>query len=268
MLSKALIFTCIGCVGVVATAVSAVLESKKVCERLDDAIVDPEDMYTDECEVYEEPVIEKVVQTIKDFKFTIGIAAATIASIIVSHRISAKALASLAGTCGLIAANRDKLLETVKEYTKDADHDISEEIRTDAAVKMWTPTASVEDTGLGNTLCYFEYSGRWFKSDRCAVVQQLHDFNTDLTHELATTEYGGYRNLNDIYAALGLTRDQFGDLFGWAPEYYDEKDGILFNYWMTDKYRDYFGEWHDCSILVISIDTERGYAPFECYGDC
>ena len=277
MLSKALIFTCIGCAGVVATAVSAVLESKKVCERLDSVIVDPEDMYTEEAEVYEEPIAEKIfhktVQTVKDFKFTIGIAAATIASIIVSHRISKKALASALLSCGLLARNRDALIDTIRDYTKE-NSDIEEELRTDAAgasfvpANSWMPVTSVEKTGFGDTLCYFEYSGRWFESSEEAVREQLSEFNRELTHDLASQEYGGYANLNDIYSILGLMSDQLGETLGWAPNYYDEKDGILFDIHTSNKWKDYFGEWHDCKILVISIDTIRGFAPFECYSDC
>lgn len=249
MLSKALIFTCIGCVGVIATAVSAVLESKKVCERLDDVIVDPEDMYTDECEVYEESVIEKVVQTVKDFKFTIGIAAATIASIIVSHRISAKALVLMTGSCGGIVLNRDKILETVREYTKDADHDICEDIVTEAAIKTWSPEVSVEETGFGNDLCYFAYTGRWFHSSYDVVMEQLRFFNEELTEYIDACAC-----VADLYAILNLNLDQVSKKLGWAPGWYDEKEGVMFNVKKVDQWTDTYGRLHDTSVIVISID--------------
>ena len=178
--NAALIFTVLNTIGVVATAVMAVAETKKG----------------------------------KGYVGTAVTAGATIASGIASYGVSAKAITGLTATAGYLVKNRDKMLDRVRDYVPEPEtrKRISKEIAEDA----WTPAVTVEETGNGDLLCFEGYSGRWFRSSFEAVKEGLADFNmrwhageylslNDLYDhlEIEKTHFGhqwGWPNNDDYYS--------------------------------------------------------------------
>ena len=63
-------------------------------------------------------------------------------------------------------------------------------------------------TEKGNTLCYEVISGRYFKTDRDALVRAANDLNRRMRDEM-------YISLNEWYYEIGLKGVKVGDDLGW-----------------------------------------------------
>ena len=252
MRNKALLFTILGCVGVTATALVAIRESKKTCEFLDRLYEDPK------------PLPKKVIRTVWDYKFTILSEALTTGSIIMSYKEQAKVIAGLTTTAAAAIASKEQILKAVRERLDDK---TAREIEIDAIMRQqkFLPIRSIEDTSYGNTICCFTFCSRWFLSSEDAVREQLSIFNEDLVAEIKRDKYGGYRSLNDIFISLNMFTDDFGTFFGWSPEYIDPDEGIPFIIERVHEWHDELGEIHKCDVLLVKIDTDRGCSPFECF---
>ena len=103
MRNKALIFTILGCVGVAATALIAIRESKKTCEFLDRLYEEPK------------PLPKRIVRTAWDYKFTILSGALTTGSIIFSYRSQAQVIAGLTATAAGALINKEQILKAEKQ---------------------------------------------------------------------------------------------------------------------------------------------------------
>lgn len=247
-LNKSLVLTVLSSIGTVATAIIAIKETKKNMAKIDTA---------KEKEKKEEPIYAKIFNTAWDYKFTILGSGATIGCGVASFAMDAKTIAGLTATCAGVIANRNAILKTVKDHTKE-NPDIMEDIHVEAATASWRPDVSVEDSGFGKTLCYFEYTGRWFYSSEDAILEQNFMFNEELMGY-----QGASASINDIYSLYNITCDQIGSIEGWSPYSYSEDEGVIFNLKRVNKWRDIYGEEHDADILIISIDEstlpERDY---------
>ena len=93
-------------------------------------------------------------------------------------------------------------------------------------------------TGKGDTLCYDEYSGRYFKSDPEKIRRIINDLNEQLISCM-------YINLNDFYRELGLSDIKLGDDFGWNIE--NGQIGVKFTSTLTED---------DQPVLVLSYDVD------------
>lgn len=176
---------------------------------------------------------------------------ATVAGIVVNHRINVKQIAALSATAAYLAANRDAIEESIKErFGEEALNDV----RADARKKMSDKDSGkfvAEETGKGDLLCLEGYSGRWFRSSEHDVRKAMADLN-EMFHN------GEYVCLNDFYDLLGIETTHFGHQFGWAAndDYYDYKhDGIA----MEANLMDDFGK--NEPVLAIDIYTY----PMECW---
>lgn len=252
--TKSFIFTALSCIGTVASAIMAIHETKKHMEHLDD-------MHG-----------RGILKTVWDYKGTIATVGLSCAASILSRHTSEKAIAGLVSSLGGAIVTRDTALKDSLSYLPKEERDeILDEQIAEAAAKTWRPDVSVEHTGFGDELCYFAFSGRWFTSREDIVCEQLRQFNKDLLMDFAYVEsgngqkvkVGGYASLNDVYDSLCIMPDQFGDTYGFAPDYYDEKEGVIFRVNRVTKWIDNAGQEHATNILVIMIDETT--PPFEYY---
>lgn len=243
--TKSFIFTALSCIGTVASAIMAIHETKKHMEHLDD-------MHD-----------RGILKTVWDYKGTIATVGLSCAASILSRHTSEKAIAGLVSSLGGAIMTRDIALKDSLSYLPKEERDeILDEQIAEAAAKTWRPDVSVEHTGFGDELCYFAFSGRWFTSSEDAVRNQLKMFNEDLVDGFVYVDSGGgekvkvgcYAALSEVYEALGLTPDQFGDTYGFAPDYYDEKEGVIFRFRRAMQYTDNTGITHNTNVFVISID--------------
>lgn len=154
--------------------------------------------------------IETVKATWKCYIPTAIATSVTMGALIAGQKISAGQLASMTAACGYMAMSR-KQAETAAG--DENGRDIVKKTLTESSNVLSTPWA--EPTGRGEELCFDAYSGRWFLSNKDAVVSALNNFQ-DYCQK---NEYVSY---NDIYSLLGISGSYFGETYGWC---FDEDEG-------------------------------------------
>lgn len=184
----------------------------------------------------------------------IMIGGASCAAIAGSHYISRKEIAALTATCTYLAANRNKIVEKVKnvlgeEKAKEFEKDIAKE------EKAHNNRQTIEETGYGDTLFLDLYLGRKFRSSIGHVEDAIKKLNWAF-------HSGNYVSMNDFYAYIGIEPSIAGDRFGWPAndDYYDyslerpiEMDLV--------KSEDESGE------LMYAIDIHYGFYPMEYWNE-
>lgn len=244
MRNKALIFTVLGCIGVVSTTLLAIHESMKVCEYLDKKAEEEE----------KESLPKKVLHTAYDYKFTLLSGALTMGSIVLSYGSSQKVIAGLSVTAAAAIANRDAILDTVRDYTSESP-DVEKCVRMDA-LRTTDYKGTIEETGNGDVICIEGYSGRIFRSSLEAVEDALRTYADRFAE-------GEYVNFNDLYKLLDIEETHFGFQFGYAPgsDFYDVFEP--FKYEVTDipAEHNHAGKYKGQHIILIDIYTY----PMECY---
>lgn len=133
----------------------------------------------------------------------------TIACIIAGHSISTRRNLALASAYTL--AER-----SLSEYQKEVREVIGE--KKEAAIRDNLDKKKIESnppgqneiiiTGKGDTLCFDQYSGRYFKSDIDKIRKVENTLNKRLMVEM-------FLSLNELYYELGLSSIPLGNDFGW-----------------------------------------------------
>ena len=180
--------------------------------------------------------IDKVKVSWKCFVLPVAVGAATITSVVMANRLSAKEIAALTAACGCLAANRDKLEEIINN--EFGGHDILNSVKHDVYDEMSVPTYA-EPTGNGDLLCYEAYSGRLFRSSREAVDEAMQKWD-----EL--WEAGNSLCFNDLYELLDIEDTRFGWEHGYPndPDWYDGP--IMSSVYYVDK----FGKFDETAYII------------------
>lgn len=194
---------------------------------------------------------EKLKLTWKHYIPPVLSGSVTMAAVIASNRLSKREIAALSATVAYMAHSRDKLEQAIQERYGD---EVLEEIRQEITDEVYSPK-SVEETGLGDTLCFDGYSGRWFRSTPEKVEEAIQTFQEEYKNGM------GYSCcLNDLYKLLGIEATHFGYQMGWPgacepdgnPDEYDlYYDKIEFDTGMIDG--DLFHNVHE-PVYVIELD--------------
>lgn len=144
--------------------------------------------------------------------------ALTIASILLAHNVNATKQAVLLSAYTLSEKTFDEYRNVVREKVGEKKEEM---IRSETHEKVIAANPPVEsmivDTKRGSSLCFDEFTGRYFYSDPMVIRNAVTVMNEKLLNgtEVQVT-------LNDFYLALDLPRVSQGDDFGW-----DIKDGKL-----------------------------------------
>lgn len=137
-------------------------------------------------------------------------AATTMGAIVMSHNISSRRNAALAG---LYSMSQDALKEyeekVEKVLGKRNAEKVSEEIVEDKLASNPISQRNVIATGLGDTLCYDTWSGRYFKSDVHKIKHAVDEFNVKLA-------YGEACSINEFYELMELDMIGGGYEVGWS----------------------------------------------------
>lgn len=203
-----------------------------------------------EYESEEKPTkLEKAKAVAPIFIPTFAVSAGTIVCIAGSHYISLKRLAAVAAA---YSATESKLKEFKKKAEeivgKNKTTKIEDEIAKDK-VHMVEPTESnVYISGKGNTLCYDEWSGRYFKSDIESIRKAQNDLNAMLLTDL-------WVSLNDLYYRIGLPGIKIGEELGWNRDY-DGQIDISFSSQLTDANE-------PCLVLSYLAEPRYNYNSYE-----
>lgn len=103
---------------------------------------------------------------------------------------------------------RNKVVETIGAKKEEA---IRDAVNKDRMDKNPVSKNEIFITDKGNTLCYDDLSGRYFKSDIDKIKKSINELN----HQLNKTYYV---SLNDFYDEIGLEHTKLGDVLGWNSD--------------------------------------------------
>lgn len=197
------ILTALGAVGVMSTAVMTGKATAKACTLIGNEeferghIFDPKEKIQVCWRLYIPPVIMGGV---------------SIACIIGANSVNTKRNAALAGLYSVAETTLKEYQEKVVEHIgKNKEQAIHDEIIQDHLDKNPVSKADIIITNKGKTLCFDEYSGRYFYGDIETIRKIVNDLNHDLMGEM-------WVPLNELYYQLGLESIKLGDEIGWTTD--------------------------------------------------
>ena len=235
------IFTILGCVGVVGTAVVASIDTAK-CEKVKKATFK-----------------EKLKANWKHYIPTGIVAIATCGCIIMSNHISHAEIAGLLGTAAYLTANRKQLEKKLKDAVGEETFDkIKSEIEQKQANRELIHHQTIEETGYGNVLCIEGYSGRLFRSSMEHVDEAIMKFKDYFR--------GNYCcSMNDFYRFLGIEETLFGWQYGYVnnEEWFYDEEGLDIKAHLIPVNEQVNPDPYNEDIYVIDFDP--GSYPMECW---
>ena len=189
------ILTCVGGIGVVATAVVAVKDTPKAMQIIEKAKEEKgEDLTT----------VEKIKVAGPAYIPAIAIGVSTLACIFGANALSKRGQASLVSAYALLDNSHKEYKKKVEElYGEGADERVKGEIARD---KYDETDVSREDE---KQLFYDYFSERYFESTMEEVMQAEYDLNR-------TLHTRDYAYLNDYYDMIGLEQIPSGWNLGWS----------------------------------------------------
>jgi hypothetical protein len=190
------ILTCIGGVGVIATAVTAVRATPKALQQLELA---------EQLKGEDLTVSEKVQIAGPAYIPSILIGATTIACIFGANALNKHQQASLMSAYALLDRSFKDYKEKVDElYGEEAGAEVRASIAKD---KYEDEEISIKD--IEKRLFYDDFSGRYFESTMEDVIKAEYALNRQLS-----LHSGAY--LNEWYELLDIPAVDYGDYLGWS----------------------------------------------------
>lgn len=194
------ILTGLGVAGLVSTTIMAVRATPKAL----DLIIDYEESNN---KIATPKEIIKI--TWKGYAPAIVMGGVTIGCIIFANKINLRRNAALASVYSLselaLKEYKDKV---VTEFGKGKAQKIKDEIIQDHVDKHPISTKEVIITGNGDTLCYDNLTGRYFKSN----IEKINKALNEASKKLLTDDFV---SLNEVYYELGLQGTKLGNDLGW-----------------------------------------------------
>lgn len=235
--------TVLGVVGFSVTVILAVKATPKAMVLLEEA----KTAKAEELDITEENVdltpVEKIRAVWKPFTPVAALGIASAGCILGANSITAKRTAALTTVAQLskeaLREYREKAIEVVGEKK---DKMIRDKVAEDKVKKNPVEKQQVLITNKGNTLCYDQFSGRYFKGDVDVINRAVNEINYCLLNEM-------YAPLNMFYEKIGLECNKVGDLMGWNID----RDGQIELYLSAQLTKD--GE----PCLVLDFDHVPDY---------
>lgn len=188
------ILTCIGGVGVIATAVTAVKSTPKALRLLEAAKEEKGEELT---------VMETIKVAGPTYIPSVLIGASTIACVFGANVLNKRQQAALMSAYALVDNSYKEYRKKVEElYGEGSDREIRDEIAKDHYDEE-------EDYGDGLELFYDEYSQRYFRSTEIFVLKAEYELNRILSESC-----GAF--LNEFYELLDLEHVDYGNHMGWS----------------------------------------------------
>lgn len=230
------ILTCIGGIGVIATAVMAVKATPKALACLEEAKQEKGEDLTK---------FEKVQAAGLVYVPTVLVGASTIACIFGANALNKKQQAALMSAYALLDNSYKDYKKKVGElYGEDADSRVQEEIVKD---KYEESDHEVSDN---KQLFYDDYSGRYFESTMEDVLRAELEIN-----KLLCVCGGAY--LNEFYDALGIPPVDYGEHMGWSTFMMLE---TCWDAWLAfDHSKVTMDDGLECYIITMGYEPEFGF---------
>lgn len=138
---------------------------------------------------------------------------------------------------------KNKVIETIGEKKEK---EIRDKVAQDEVDSKPVSQSNVINTGLGDTLFYDSYSGRYFRHSINAVEKAINTFNGEMLNV-----YGCFLPLNRLYELLGLPSIKLGNYIGWAADREGQIDWVNSGSWVDSD----IGE--PCKYLEFWIDPRN-----------
>lgn len=197
------ILTGLGIAGMISTTVLAVKATPKAVKILDEY---KEAVLRDHEKI--KPV-DAVKLTWKCYVPAVVTGTASVACLIGASKVSLKRNAALATAYSLsetaLREYKDAVVETVGEKKEKV---VKEKVAAKKIIENPVQSSEVIITGDGETMCYDNLCGRYFKSDRNHIDKVVNVLNRRLRTEM-------YISLNDFYSEIGLPPVDVGYYIGW-----------------------------------------------------
>lgn len=205
------ILTCIGAVGVVATAVTAVRATPKAIELLEDTRHQKwEDAHcpTQYAKDYELTPVEMVQAAWKPYVPSVLIGAATITCLFGANGLNKRQQAIMTSAyIFLDQSYKNYRAKVIEMLGADTDKDVQKEIVKDKVKETDILPPRSDET----LLFYEEHYGELFER----TMLEVQDAEYQLNRKLAID---GEVTLNDFFRFLGLDERKVGDALGWSCE--------------------------------------------------
>jgi hypothetical protein len=229
------ILTGLGVVGLISTVVSAVQATPRALTLMEEA----------EKEKNEPLTTREIVETTwKCYIPTLILGGVSIACIIGSNSVHAGRKAALVSLYKITEKTLKEYRSKVKEVIGDKKEDaIRDKISGDKVIQTPYVEEEVLITGKGETLCYDEYVGRYFRCDIEVIRQAINKLNRDMMTDHTVT-------LNDLYSELNLRKSKLGDITVWHID-----DGLIdphFSSHLTDQGK-------PCLVMDFYSEPRYGY---------
>ena len=230
------ILTCVGGIGVVATAVMAVKATPKAMLLLDEAKQEKGEELTK---------IEKVQAAGLAYVPAALVGVSTIACIFSANVLNKRHQAALMSAYALLDSSYKDYKKKVEElYGEDANNRVREELVKD---KYEEEQIEVEDN---KQLFYDDYSGRYFESTMEDVLRAELEIN-----KLLCVCGGAY--LNEFYDALGIPTVDYGEHMGWSTFMMME---TCWDSWLDFEHTKVtYDDGMECYIITMSYEPEFGF---------
>ena len=254
------ILTCIGAVGVVATAVLAVKATPKALE-----MVRADSRKNHDGDPYAATKVEVVKSCWKCYVPAVATGAATVICIFGANTLNRRQQASLASAYALVSRQYNDYKRKLKElYGEEAHKKVMEALAVEQVDKdhfisapglVGSSSLYFEDANEEERLFYDPISKRYFQSTISKVLQAEYHLNRNFALG------GGFITLNDFYTFLGIEKIPEGDAIGWMVS-----DGL---YWVDFNHSkamvdDGLNGEIECYIIDVDFPpvTEEEYDPY------
>ena len=195
------ILTCVGAVGVIATAITVATATPKAIKILEKAKEEKgEDLSKLESLVAAGPV----------YIPSVAIGASTIACIFGANVLNKRQQAAITSAYALMDNSYKKYRSKLQEmYGEEVDAQIREAIVMDDCkdIDVWAPGCGAIDRKGERRV--FEFNGRYFESTMESVINAEYHFNRNFSLR-------GDASLNEFYEFLGLSTTEEGSALGWS----------------------------------------------------
>lgn len=209
------ILTGAGVVGTVATAVLTAKSTFKAAEIIEQENDHRRRSNEQQVSLKGDEAVQKPEMTRNDkvklvwslYVPPVAVGGLTIASIVMSNRVSAKRAAALAAAYGLSEQRFQEYRDKVSEkLTGPKQQQVIDEIAQDRVNN--SPDKEVIILSGGDALCFDMTTGRYFRSTYEKVMQAENKINNDLFHHQ-------YASLSSFYDEVGLMPTNFSNDVGW-----------------------------------------------------
>lgn len=230
------ILTCIGAIGVIATAVTAIKATPKALLLLENAKYEKGEDFT---------TLEKVKVVAPVYIPAVLVGTATIACIFGIDVLGKRNQAALASAYALLDTSfkeyRDKVAVL---YGENAGNEVRASI---AEEKYEEIDEAIEN---GEQWFFDFFSMQYFKSTTEKVLRAEYDFNHLLTMI-------GYASLNEFYDCLGIPHVDGGDKIGWSGGAFSG------NGWVDFMHEDIaMKDGTKCTAIIMPIEPDANYTSY------